>query len=155
MTGGLLKSRSTKNDLYQKSLMHPTPAAHAQYKTFSNLYFKTIRAAKKLHYTKKLESNSTNVKKTWDTLNEILGRDNKSEVVTKINADGSVLTDPSDIAGTFNTFFTKIGTKISNSVQPVEIAPEDYINYGREIPSMSQGNTTPEHVNVQGKPKSE
>ncbi len=43
-------------------------------------------------------------------------------------------------------FFTNIGKQISNSVPPVTKKPEDYIDYGREIPSMHLGNTTPAHV---------
>ncbi|MFO0005102.1 MAG: hypothetical protein ACK559_28635, partial [bacterium] len=34
----------------------------------------------------------------------------------------------------------------SDSVSPVEKKPEDYINYGRNIPNMQLGNTTPLHV---------
>jgi hypothetical protein len=33
-----------------------------------------------------------------------------------------------------------------NSIPPIDKQPEDYINYGREIPHLNLGNTTPEHV---------
>jgi hypothetical protein len=36
--------------------------------------------------------------------------------------------------------------KISNSVPPVNKRPEDYIDYGRPIPHLLLGNTTPEHI---------
>ena len=50
------------------------------------------------------------------------------------------------MANHFNNFFTNVGEEISNSVPPVTKRPEDYIDYGREIPLMQLGNTTPEHV---------
>jgi hypothetical protein len=87
-----------------------------------------------------------NPKKTWETLNEILGKPKKTESVGQINIDGVPESDPSKIANQFNSFFTSIGKKISNDVPNVNIEPEDYINYGRNIPEMNLGNTTPEHV---------
>jgi hypothetical protein len=39
-----------------------------------------------------------------------------------------------------------VGKKISNSVQPVAKKPEDYVDYGRDIPAFQLGNTTPEHI---------
>ncbi len=39
-----------------------------------------------------------------------------------------------------------MGKQISDSVMPVTMNPEDYVNYGREIPELSLQNTTPEHI---------
>ena len=69
-----------------------------------------------------------------------------NENIEKINANGTTLTDPKLIATEFNAFFTSIGKKISNSIPPTAKQPEEYIDYGREIPSLNLGNTTPEHV---------
>jgi hypothetical protein len=38
------------------------------YKTFRNLYNKTLRSSKKLYYKKSLENNTKNLKKTWEIL---------------------------------------------------------------------------------------
>ncbi len=43
-------------------------------------------------------------------------------------------------------FFTGVGEEISNSVPPVDKEPEEYIEYGRPIPPLQLGNTTPEHI---------
>jgi hypothetical protein len=50
-----------------------------------------------------------NPKKTWETLNEILGKSRKSENIEKINVNGVPSSDPVDIANQFNTFFTSVG----------------------------------------------
>jgi potassium voltage-gated channel Eag-related subfamily H protein 8 len=57
-----------------------------------------------------------------------------------------VESDPLKIATEFNSFFTRVGKQISNSIPEVAKAPEDYVNYNRRIPNMQLGNTTPAHV---------
>jgi hypothetical protein len=60
MTQGLLKSRETKKNLYLATLTDNSALALQRYRTFKNLYFKTLRAMKKLHYSSKLEENAKN-----------------------------------------------------------------------------------------------
>ena len=36
--------------------------------------------------------------------------------------------------------------EISNSIPPVQAQPEDSVNYGRDIPDLRLGNTTPKHI---------
>ena len=79
-------------------------------------------------------------------MNELLGKPKKSETVDKININGLIETDPKKIAIHFNTFFTNVGSQISNSVPQVSKKPEDYVNYNRDIPSLNLTNTTPDHV---------
>jgi hypothetical protein len=117
-----------------------------RYKDYKNLYFKTLRAMKKLYFSSKLEANAKNSKQTWDTINEVQGKTKKSESVSKINVNGAVETDPLKIATEFNSFFTRVGKQISNSIPPVSKAPEDYVSYDHQIQNMRLGNTTPEHV---------
>jgi hypothetical protein len=124
----------------------PTLGNIQTYKRYKTLYFRTIRGAKKLYVTNKLNANLGNPKKTWETLNEIMNKPKKSESVSQININGVPESDPKIIANHFNAFFTSIGKKISNDVPAVDIEPEDYINYGRIIPELRLGNTTPEHV---------
>jgi hypothetical protein len=101
---------------------------------------------KKLYFTSKLEANVGSPKKTWDTLNEILGKCRTSEKIEKINVNGSPTSVPVEIANQFNRFFTAAGQQISDNVRPVNKSAEEYINYGRIIPDLLLQNTTPEHI---------
>ncbi len=74
------------------------------------------------------------------------GQNIKVETVSQINVNGVISSDSFDIANQFNQFFTNVGTEISNSVPPIAKRPEDYINYGRQIPPLKLTNTTPEHL---------
>jgi hypothetical protein len=146
MTAGLLVSRTSKNNLHKTAITYPTQENIQRYKNFKTLYFRVLRAAKKLYFKTKINENLGNPKKTWDTLNEILGKVKKSETISQLNINDATELDPSKIANHFNAFFTSIGTKIANDIQDVDKQPEDYMNYGRIPPEMQLGNTTPEHV---------
>ncbi|MFO0007263.1 MAG: hypothetical protein ACK559_39725, partial [bacterium] len=134
MTKGLLKSRETKKNLYMASLTDKSPPALQRYRDYKNLYFKTLRAMKKLYFSSKLEENAKNSKNTWETINEVQGKSKKSDSVNKININGVEETDPLKIATEFNSFFTRVGQQISNSIPPVSKAPEDYVSYDHQIP---------------------
>ncbi len=63
MTRGLLVSRNTKKTLHKSSISSPSAETIAKYKNFKTIYQRVIRAAKKLYFTSKLESNADNPKK--------------------------------------------------------------------------------------------
>jgi len=146
MTRGLLISRNTKNTLHKASVTVPTAENIQKYKNFKTIYQRVLRGAKKLYFTSKLEENVGNPKKTWETLNEILGKSRKSETIEKINVNGTPITDPEGIANEFNTFFTSAGQQISDNVRPVNKPADEYVNYDHAIPDLLLQNTTPEHV---------
>jgi hypothetical protein len=136
MTNGLLISRNNKKVLYKTSLAIPTAVNVNKYKNFKTMYQRVLCAAKKLYFKSKLEQNASNPKKTWDMLNEILGKVKKSDSIEKICINDVPYHDPVDIANGFNKFFVAVGQQISDNVAPVAKNPEEYINYGRDVPDM-------------------
>jgi hypothetical protein len=146
MTNGLLISRNRKKILHSASISDPSAQNKQLYKNYKTVYQRVIRGAKKLYFTSKLRDNAGNPKKTWQTLNEILGKSRSTESVKSLNINGVSSSNPAEIANHFNTFFTGVGQQISNNVPPVEKQPEDFINYGREIPDLLLQSTTPEHI---------
>jgi hypothetical protein len=146
MTRGLLISRNNKKILHKSSIAFPTVENIQKYKNYKTVYQRVLRGAKKLYFTSKLEENAKNPKKTWETLNEILGKQKSGDCVEKIIIEGQPVSDPPSIANHFNRFFTTVGKQISESVIPVTKNAEDYIDYGRDIPDFNLQNTTPEHI---------
>jgi len=114
MTAGLLTSRENKNKLHKTAVSDPSELNLNRYKTYKTLYQRIIRAANKLHYQRKLEQNASNPKKTWETLNEILGKQRGSDTVSQIKINGAPEDNIAKIADHFNTFFTSIGQEISD-----------------------------------------
>jgi hypothetical protein len=99
-----------------------------------------------MYFCKKLSENANNPKKTWKTLREIISGDSESICVDKIAVDNVTIQDPILIADEFNSFFTKVGQKISDSVIPTAQNPEDSVTYNREIPPLDLGTIVPQHV---------
>ena len=63
MTQGLLTSRQTKNLLHIEAIKNPTFESINKYKQYRNLYNKTVRAMKQLHYEINIDKNMRNPKK--------------------------------------------------------------------------------------------
>ncbi len=93
MTNGLLISWNTKNQLFKNLLIDNCPANVQKYKQFKQIYCKILRADKKLYLKKKLRDNVKNSKKTWETLNEVIGKGKNNATGEKININGQLSTD--------------------------------------------------------------
>ena len=72
MSKGLLTSCKRKLELASISARTPSDVNKNAYRTFRNLFNKTLRAAKKLHYEKQLQKNFRNLKKTWEILRSVI-----------------------------------------------------------------------------------
>ena len=127
MTVGLLTSRATKLKLHKIALTDNVPFNWQQYRTYRNVFNKTVRQSKKLYYLANIERNAKNPKKTWDILRELTTGKKEQPPIEKIKSNGLILTDPPKIANEFNTFFTRVGRNIADSVEPTSREPSDYI----------------------------
>ena len=58
------------------------------------------------------------MKQTWKTINNIIGRGKKQSLQSNFKDEsGKVLTNPQDIANSFNDFFVNIGPKLASNIQ--------------------------------------
>ena len=127
MTTGLLISRKNKLNLHKIALTDNVPFNWQQYKTYRNIYNKTLRASKTLHITAKIKSNAKNPKKTWEILREITTGKAEQVSLEKIKVNGDIITDQNKMAEEFNNFFSQAGKNVSDSVEPTTKQPTDYI----------------------------
>ena len=127
MTSGLLTSRRNKIRLHKIALTNNNSNSWTTYRTYRNIFNKTLRASKKLYYELKLSENSRNPKKTWDILRELTNSKNSKTMTDKIVVNNATITDETEMANEFNKFFTQAGKNISNSIDPVSKKPCDYI----------------------------
>ena len=78
---------------------------HIKYKTYRNKIVNLVRISKFNHYETYFKNNSSNSKKTWYGINEIINKNNnreKSNITLKIN-DTKII-DPTNISNEFNMF---------------------------------------------------
>ena len=89
------------------------------------LYWKN---AEKSYYAELLESNKSNLKKTWSILKNIVNkkRVNKMQEKFKIT-DNTITTDKSAIVENFNDFFVNIGHDLAKRIPDVGIFPKKYL----------------------------
>ena len=75
MTSGLMKSSRTRNKLYKKSIGHNK--SHIYYKTYiqyRNAHNKLKRYARYTYYRNLLEKHQSDIRKTWNIMNSVIGR---------------------------------------------------------------------------------
>ena len=136
LTKGLLISRNKKNLLHKTYIKTPNQLNEMNYKTYRNLYNTLIRKSKKLHLSDKLFRNRKNPKKTWEIFNEAISKKKPNTKISEIESGNVTHVDDSIIAEEFNKFFVNIGQNIANSIENVNIKPEDYLTFNDDTPSL-------------------
>jgi hypothetical protein len=117
ITNGLLKSINTKNSLYRLYKKSPTDDHFCKYKKYRNKLHNLIRKAKRQFYYSKFQKSKNNMKLTWSTINNVLGRSkcNRTQTQFKIE-NGDTVTDPHQISNDFNEYFVNIGPKLADEI---------------------------------------
>ena len=74
LTNGLLISIRKKNRLYKKLILKTNQLKQQQYKIYRNKLNHLIRNKKRLFFENKFEVAKTDIKKTWNLVNEIINK---------------------------------------------------------------------------------
>jgi hypothetical protein len=147
MTAGILISRKTKNALCSTSLHFPTIASKNAFKTFRSIYNTVIRNAKKAYFANELETNKSNLKKTWATLNRAINKPiSKSSSCTSLLIDGSLTDDPALMTEHFNTFFATAAKKITDELHPTSKSPTAHIPTNQNKFSLNNSPVTDSEI---------
>ena len=117
MTAGLLSSRKKKQKLYCKKTRKPTVDNIKTFKNYNSIYTRTIRKAREQYYNDTFQSLSNDCKKTWQTINGILGRKkDTNDIPETFISNGKILSGSYEIAEGFNNFFAEIGPKLAKNI---------------------------------------
>ena len=134
MTHGIMRSIAYRDKMYikLKSLKINDieyPANKANFTTYNNILKKTIRAAKKQYYENCFHKFKSDVKKTWSTINDIIGKTKKaSDFPRYFLINGQQIDDNLTIAEEFNQFFVNVGPKLAESIQAPPLSSfEEYL----------------------------
>ena len=90
-----------------------------------------ITAAKSWYYFKTFTVQKNDIKKNWSTINKTLNRSkNKSDLPNEFLLGNRTITDPKEIANSFNIFFSTIGTNLSLNVNNINtnLKFNDHVN---------------------------
>ena len=122
---GIIRSIKTRDEMYLK--FKRCNQQNVEYDTlknnlhvFNRILKKTIREAKIQYYDKLFEQHKSDIKKTWQTISDIICKSNtKRKTLDKIIVDSKVITDKGEICDKFNDFFANIGPQLATQIKPI------------------------------------
>ena len=123
ITFGLLKSKSVKNKLLTNFVNKKDPVLkeefHTKYKKYRNLLSTLMKKSKQAYYDKYFERNWNNIKNTWKGIKSLISlKTVASNVPTVLSLDnGDTITNPYDIANTFNNYFASIAETTKKNIK--------------------------------------
>ena len=104
----------TKNWLSSKEMTWPHGLTIGKLET--KLINTEVKRCKTEYYNSFFKDREGQTKKTWDGINQLLGRQPKRTQINNIELNGTTYTDPPDVANALNTHFTEIGPKLSSKI---------------------------------------
>ena len=143
MTKGLMKSRRTKLNLSAKAKRSNDDKL--KYISYRNLYNSILKKAKAIYYREAIENANGDSKKIWKTINEACNKTNKSNKTDKLNVNGVIINDETEIANAFNNHFSQIGEKVSAFIPNKDIDFRQYLP-NPTIPSLFLAPVSPGEI---------
>ena len=134
ITLGLQTSISVKNKLLKNFINKKDPVLkeefHTNYKKYRNLLSTLMKKSKQAYYDKYFEKNWNNIKNTWKGIKSLISlKTVASNVPTVLSLDnGDTVTNPYDIANTFNNYFTSIAETTKRTVKYSNKHFSDYLS---------------------------
>jgi len=103
--------------LYIKFIKCPNDLNKSNYIKYRNKLTGLIKTSCKKYFNNKFETYKYNIKDTWQTINEVLGKSSRPKQPSYFLDDSSKITDPRLISDKFNSFFANIGPKLASQIQ--------------------------------------
>ena len=126
--------------------MHPTARNDQVYKVYKNRLSKIIKAAEKEYFSKQLEQNKSNMKRTWDIIKQVINRNKRKPIQEKFKLwNGDITSDKSIVCNHFNNFFVNVGPQLAANIENQNKIPESYLK-NRQLNTMMLAPVTPEEV---------
>ena len=133
ITLGLQKSISVKNKLFVNFINKKDPILkeefHTNYKRYRNLLSTLMKRSKQAYFDKYFEANWNNIKNTWKGIKSLINlKSVASNVPTVLSLDnGDTITNPYDIANTFNNYFASIAETTKKTIKYSHKHFSDYL----------------------------
>lgn len=98
------------------------------FKKFRNHVNEKVKDAKKSYYSSSFEAFEGNSRKTWQTINQLMGRKGNKSAINSIDRNGERIDGPSRIAEAFNDYFSEIGPELAKNVKGVPNSFTEYLS---------------------------
>ena len=109
-----------------------------EYKALRNDIVKRKRKAEKEYYAKKIQESWRDVKGMWSVLKKAMNKiSDKTSLPTAFNHDGRWIADKQTNANNFNNFYSQVGPRTNQSVNPSNKPADHYLKNYQEKNSFS------------------
>ena len=125
ITPSLLNSIRNKNFLYQS--LKRGFITDTYYKNYCSHLNKVIKRTKSNYYIRVFSDFRNNIKKTWDTLNKLMGKTHQKTKINNIIHENKILDKATDISETFNNFFSNVASNLESKLPPSTIDPMQFM----------------------------
>ena len=117
ITNGILTSMRRRDKLFHQYIRVNDPprklALHMEYKLIRNQIVNLIKQSKQNFYKNYFTTNNNNLHKIWQGIKQIINVKSKTyDSPTCITDNKKVITDPTEIANSFNNYFADIAENI-------------------------------------------
>ena len=102
---------------------------HNSYKKYRNKITELLRISKQTYYQNYFEKNKKNSKRIWQGIHDIISsqKSKNDSSISTIVVHGSTITAPTEMAESFNNFFTSIGKNLQKKIPPTKKTFTDYL----------------------------
>ena len=110
-----------------------SPKNEKEYKDYKQLFEKIKKDSKKKYFQEKLSFYKNDIKNTWKTLKDVIGKTkiNENRLPKKIALENKEITDQKTIAEKFNEFYVNVGPNLASKI------PQNNNNYKSYLPDIT------------------
>lgn len=126
ITQGIKNSIKHRNKLQKLSAKWPL-TYEREFKRYRNLLTALIKTARNNYYKSTLNENTGNPAKTWQIVNDILGRKTKSKECESFTVQGEPISDKQEIANEFNNYFCSVADNLTQTIGDQHPSFENYL----------------------------
>ena len=128
ISASIKRSIRHKNALYELCTKNTNNTRYFnQYNSYKNVLGKVIKAAKDSYYLSKFTASAGDIKKTWKSINSIIRTKSKAPDL-KIDLNGDLISDSSQISECFNEFFASVAPKLASSIPQTSTDPLSFVH---------------------------
>ena len=141
ISSAIIKSIRKKHSLYKKYKSSNFNEEYGKrYKRYRNTLVTVIKNAKRLYYCDSLNQNKNNMRKTWETINELIGGQSRNkntdidELVINQGGIDQIVSSEKDIAEELNNYFVTVGSNLAEQIPtgPHNCSFQDYLGTRNE-----------------------
>ena len=107
-----------RDKLFIQSRKHPTQENKDKYKQYKNMNLSKQRKAERDYYREQFDLHQTDLKKSWNIIKNIIGKEDKRCSVRNIDflINNQYISDSKVIANAFNMYFINVGSSLANNI---------------------------------------